>query len=155
MKVYVPLGYYNDNEDIIDLFPSNAFKGDEADIVVNYLKNNYGAFHTIDNPDIDSFISPAEASKDSRIVFSSDGQYVVSFTTGNYHLLHNGDDMHGFFIDIYHLEEVEDYDEYANSIPEPETVEDVRKLQATYDKLIVVREKIDKILMDIAPYVAQ
>ena len=63
--------------------------------------------------------------------------------------------MHGFFIDIYHLEEVEDYDEYANSIPEPETVEDVRKLQATYDKLIAVREKIDKILMDIAPYVAQ
>lgn len=155
MKAYIPVGYYNDPEDIFDLYPSSAFKGDEADIVVSYFKAGYGNFHSIDHPDVDSYITPEEASKANDVVFTSDGQYIVVFSAGDYELLKKGASGHGFYIDIYCLEEAEDYDEYANSIPEPETTEDVRKLQATYDKLIVVREKIDKILMDIAPYVAQ
>lgn len=155
MKAYIPVGYYNDPEDIIDLYPSSAFKGDEADIVVSYFKGGYGNFHSIDYPDVDSYITPEEASKANDIVFTSDGQYIVVFSPGNRKLLMEGSYDHGFYIDIYCLEDDPDYEVIESSVPEPETAEDVRKLQATYDKLIVVREKIDKILMGIAPYVAQ
>lgn len=154
MKVYVPIGYYNDAEDIIDLFPNSTFKGDEADIVINYFADNYGAFHYIDHPDVDSYYAPDEVSKDKRMVFSSDGQYAVMFSQGDGKLLYQGDDNHGFFIDIYRLEEVEDYERYPNFVEEPDAVE-VQKLQTTYDKLLAVREKIDTILMDIAPYIGK
>ena len=42
MFVYVPIGYYNDPEDIIDLYPGGPFKGDEADIIVNYMLDGLG-----------------------------------------------------------------------------------------------------------------
>jgi hypothetical protein len=103
MKIYAPIGYYNDPEDIIDLFPNSAFKGDEADIVVNYLKDGYGNFHSIDCPDIDNCISPKDASEDKCTVFTSDGQYIVRFSLGDYNLLRKKNEMHGFFIDIYRL----------------------------------------------------
>ena len=147
MKTYQIVGYYNDPEDIIDLFPCSTLKGDEADIIVKYFKDGYGAFHTIDYPDTD--ITPEEASKSDDVVFTSDGEYIVVFSRGDMSLLRSGSDMHGFFIDIYRLVDVEDEID-----PEQEAV-DVRKLQETYDRLIVIREKIDKVLMDIAPYVAQ
>lgn len=128
MKVYAPIGYYNDPEDIIDLYPSSAFKGDEADIIVQYYLDGYGAFHTIDYPDIDSFISPKDASKDKCVVFTSDGQYIVRFSLGNYKLLRQGDDMHGFFIDIYKLTEDTDYDEYVKELEEENAEPDVTEM---------------------------
>lgn len=103
MKIYAPIGYYNDPEDIIDLFPNSAFKGDEADIVVNYLKDGYGNFHSIDSPDADTFITPEDASSDKGIVFSSDGQHIVRFTKGNLFRLSERNEMHGYYIDIYRL----------------------------------------------------
>jgi hypothetical protein len=118
MKIYAPIGYYNDPEDIIDLFPNSAFKGDEADIVVNYLKDGYGNFHSIDCPDIDNCISPKDASEDKCTVFTSDGQYIVRFSLGDYNLLRKKNDMHGFFIDIYKLTEDTDCDEHMEESEE-------------------------------------
>ena len=122
MKVYIPVGYYNDPKDIFDLYPSSTFKGDEADIIVKYFKDGYGNFHSIDYPDVDSYITPEEASKANDVVFTSDGQYIVVFSAGNRELLMEGSYDHGFYIDIYCLEDDLDY-EYEpveSGIPEPE-----------------------------------
>jgi len=110
MKAYAPIGYYNDPEDIIDLYPNSAFKGDEADIIVRYCLDGYGAFHTVDHPDVDSFISPTDASKSPDTVFTSNGEYIVVFSRGNIQLLRQGNDMHGFFIDIYKLIDAPGYE---------------------------------------------
>lgn len=147
MKVYTRIGYYNDPEDIIDLYPSSTFKGDEADIIVKYYLDGYGAFNTIDCPY--PYITPEEASKYPNVVFTSDGEYIVAFSRGDRSLLLSGSNMHGFFIYIYRLADVED------KIDAEQKTVDVRKLQETYDRLVAIREKIDKVLMDIAPYVAQ
>ena len=128
MKVYAPIGYYNDPEDIIDLYPSSTFKGDEADIIVKYYLDGYGAFHTIDDPYIDSFISPKDASNDKCVVFTSDGQYIVRFSCGDYKLLFKGSDMHGFFIDIYKLTEDTDYDEYVKGLEEEDAEPDITEM---------------------------
>jgi hypothetical protein len=111
MKVYAPIGYYNDPEDIMDLFPCSTLKGDEADIIVKYMKDGYGNFHTIDGtPDEESYIGPIEASMDKNIVFTSDGQHLVHFSRGNVDLLIRGNDQHGFFIDIYKLIDAPGYE---------------------------------------------
>ena len=133
MKVYAPIGYYNDPEDIFDLYPSSTFKGDEADIIVNYQKDGFGAFHTIDGtPDEESYITPIEASTDKNIIFTNDGQYIVRFTHGNMSLLRIGNDMHGFYIDIYKLIDAPGY-EYSGL--EEETPEEKDITEMTYDEL--------------------
>ena len=133
MRVYAPIGYYNDPADIFDLYPSSAFKGDEADIIVKYQKDGFGAFHTIDGtPDEESYIAPVEASKDKNIVFTSDGQYLVRFTGGSYELLRKGSDMHGFFIDIYKLIDAPGY-EYSGLLEETPKEKDITEM--TYDEL--------------------
>ena len=128
MKVYTHIGYYNDTIDILDLFPNSTFKGDEADIVVKYWQKGYGAFHTVDFPDVDTYISPKEASEDKSIVFTSNGQYIVRFSGGSHELLRKGSDMHGFFIDIYALLENPD-------IEEEETPAEKDITEMTYDEL--------------------
>jgi hypothetical protein len=133
MKVYSPVGYYNDPEDIMDLFPCSLFKGDEADIVVNAMHDLYGNFHEIDNPEVDACISPADASKSKDLVFSSDGMYIVVFSRGDTQALRRGDDMHGFFIDVYHLEEVPGYAEYEAELNAPVPEPDIKKM--SYDEL--------------------
>jgi len=132
MKAYAPIGYYNDPEDIIDLYPNSAFKGDEADIIVRYCLDGYGAFHTVDHPDVDSFISPADASKSPDTVFTSNGEYIVVFSKGNIQLLRQGNDMHGFFIDIYKLVDVPGYE---NSGLLEETPQEKDITEMTYDEL--------------------
>ena len=131
MKVYIPVGYYNDPEDIFDLYPSSTFKGDEADIIVKYFKDGYGNFTSIDHPDVDSYITPEEASKANDIVFTSDGQYIVVFSPGNRKLLMEGSYDHGFYIDIYCLEDDPDYEVIESGVPEPER--DITEM--TYDEL--------------------
>lgn len=132
MKAYAPIGYYNDPEDIIDLYPNSTFKGDEADIIVRYCLDGYGAFHTVDHPDVDSFISPADASKSPDTVFTSNGEYIVVFSRGNIQLLRQGNDMHGFFIDIYKLVDVPGY-EYSGLLEETPQEKDITEM--TYDEL--------------------
>lgn len=133
MKVFAPIGYYNDPEDIIDLYPSSTFKGDEADIIVKYQKDGFGAFHTIDGfPDEESYIAPVEASMDKNIVFASDGQHLVRFTRGSYELLRQGEDMHGFFIDIYKLIDAPGY-EHSGLLEETPEEKDITEM--TYDEL--------------------
>ena len=133
MKVFAPIGYYNDPEDIMDLFPCSTFKGDEADIIVKYQKDGFGAFHTIDGtPDEESYISPIEASMDKDIVFTSDGQHLVRFSRGDVGLLFRGSNQHGFFIDIYKLIDAPGY-EYSG-LPE-ETPEKKDIAEMTYDEL--------------------
>lgn len=131
MKVFAPIGYYNDPKDIMDLFPSSTFKGDEADIIVKYYLDGYGALHTI-NADEESYISPIEASMDKDIVFTSDGQHLVRFSRGNVDLLIRGNDQHGFFIDIYELIDAPGY-EYSGLPEETPGEKDITEM--TYDEL--------------------
>ena len=85
MFVYVPIGYYNDSQDIIDLYPGGPFKGDEADIIVNYMNEGGGNFHhVLGIQDPESFLTPKDVSESKCMVFTSDGQFAVSFSTGSY-----------------------------------------------------------------------
>lgn len=102
MLAYKPIGYYNDAEDIIDLFPNATLKGDEADMVVKYMQDGYGAFHTIDHPDLDGYISVNQA-KEYRLVLTADKKHAVSFSMGNLTMLLDHNDQHGYYIDIYEL----------------------------------------------------
>ena len=97
MNQYKHIGYYSDKEDIVDLFPSyEVLKGDEGDIIVKYMKDGYGAFHSVDNGELfpeDDF--------DGRQMKTTDGKYIVGFSEGNWKALAKGDDDHGFYIDIW------------------------------------------------------
>ena len=111
MKVYAPIGYYNDPEDIFDLYPNSTFKGDEADNIVKYQQDGYGNFHAFDGtPEIEACYTTSEALCDNSVVFASDDQHLVRFTRGNMKLLQEGNDMHGFFIDIYEFVDLKDVD---------------------------------------------
>ena len=46
---YRHLGYYNDVDDIIDLFPSEPLKGYEASLINSYVKDGYGNFYSTDD----------------------------------------------------------------------------------------------------------
>ena len=142
MKVFAPIGYYNDPEDIMDLFPCSTFKGDEADIIVKYQKDGFGAFHTIDGtPDEESYISPIEASMDKDIVFTSDGQHLVRFSRGDVGLLFRGSNQHGFFIDIYKLIDAPGY-EYSGLLEETPKEKDITEM--TYAELYAYTLDITK-----------
>jgi hypothetical protein len=128
MKVYAPIGYYNDPQDIIDLYPNSTFKGDEADNIVKYQQDGYGNFHTFGGtPGIEACYTTSEALCDNNVVFASDDQHLVRFTRGNMKLLQEGNDMHGFFIDIYEFVDIPGLPEKT---PEKK---DITKM--TYDEL--------------------
>lgn len=100
MNQYKHIGYYDDKEDIIDLYPNEILKGDEGDIVVKYMKEGYGNFHTIDNGDLfpeDEFDEDFNA---DRNIKTSDGRYIVGFAEGDWKALARGEE-HGFYIDIW------------------------------------------------------
>ena len=123
MKVYAPIGYYNDSQDIFDLYPGGSFKGDEADIIVDYMNEGGGNFHYIpeEPKDPESFLTPKDVSESKCMVFTSDGQFAVSFSTGSYESLKKGSDMHGFYIDVYHLEDRPEYDKYLKELEEEQS----------------------------------
>ena len=139
MKFVKHIGYYNDHLDICDLYPCDTIKDDAGDIIVKYMKDGYGHFYHSDPDEPVPYEDFEDEVKGGEAKLTADGKYLVTFQRGDWKLLAKGYDYHGFFIDIYEI-----LDEG-----------DVRKLQETYDKLLAVKEKIDKILMDIAPYVAQ
>lgn len=147
MKFVKHIGYYNDHLDICDLYPCDTIKDDMGDIVVKYMKDGYGHFYyNVDDDEPIPYQDFEDEVKGGEAKLTTDGKYLVTFQCGDWKRLAKGSDDHGFFIDIYEI--ICDGEEVV-------TVGDVRKLQETYDKLLVVKEKIDKILMDIAPYVAQ
>ena len=146
MKFVKHIGYYNDHLDICDLYPCDAIKDDMGDIVVKYMNDGYGHFYHSDPDEPVPYEEFKDEVKGGEAKLTTDGKYLVTFQRGDWKLLAKGYDYHGFFIDIY---------EIFDDAEEVVTVMDVRKLQETYDRLLVVKEKIDKILMDIAPYIAQ
>ncbi len=139
MKFAKHIGYYNDHLDIFNLYPCDAIKDDMGDIVAKYMKDGYGHFYHSDPDEPIPYEDFEDEVNGGEAKLTTDGKHLVVFQCGDWKKLAKGYDGHGFFIDIYEI------------INEG----DVRKLQETYDKLLVVKEKIDKILMDIAPYVAQ
>lgn len=147
MLVYKPVGYYNDAEDIIDLFPNSYFKGDEADIIYQYFKDGFGNFHSIDYPDDDSFITVRQASQEQGAIFTSDGMHLVVFTKGSYDALRKGDYCHGYYIDIYALEDAPDFvdPDEEQGVPDPETDFD----HMSDDELLKTGEYVAKKMKDI------
>lgn len=115
MKQYKHIGYYDSKEDIIDLWPNETLKGDEADIVVKYWKDGYGAFHTLENGDLYSENVFTEDLSEGRSDITSDKRYIVSFSEGNWKALakcQDGNIDHGFYIDIWEIAgESDDLDE--------------------------------------------
>jgi len=104
-NIYQHIGYYNDFEDIFDLFPSGLPKGDEADIVVKYMKDGYGAFHKIDHPDDETDLDITDLNPGELVLTTEDKAYAVRFEAGAKKILmkRNPDLDHGYFIDIYAL----------------------------------------------------
>ena len=99
---YKHLGYYNDVDDIIDLFPSGPLKGDEASIIYSYMKDGYGNFYSTD--DTGGILSADEFEEDFKNGYAAitrDGKYIVVFSPGDPDTLKDGDDQHGYFIDLY------------------------------------------------------
>lgn len=102
MKTYYkPVATYNAPEDIIGLFPSSTLKGDEGDIVIRYYLKGEGKPLFINTCDEDALYTEAEIMGTPDFIFTSGGGYAVRFQRGSAKLLRQGNDMHGFYIDIY------------------------------------------------------
>lgn len=113
MRKYKHVGYYNHIQDIIDLFPNHILKGDEAQLIVNYQKAGFGAFHKTDGDEIEDEKEFDGDIENGTGVKSPDGKYIVTFCYGNVKLLRNGDENHGYYIDIWE-EFAEIYEEGEN-----------------------------------------
>lgn len=88
------IGYYNDYEDVKNLF------GRTANFVVQTMLDGLGAFHSVNGEsetDIDDHKVESDANKFAK---TDNGKYLVRFERGN-------DKGEGWFIDIYKLMEVE------------------------------------------------
>lgn len=87
-KTYKHIGYYNDIDDCKTLFTETA------DSVVESMKDNFGAFHSVDGDEETDVTWGDEP--DMHLFFrTSNEQYLVRYERGN--------DKEGWFIDIYEL----------------------------------------------------
>lgn len=140
MKLYKHIGYYDSKEDIIDLWPNETLKGDEADIVVKYWKDGYGAFHTLENGDLFSEDDFTEDLSEGRCDITSDKRYIVGFAEGDWKALAKSQDGnldHGFYIDVWEIAGESD---------------DLEELWATAESLTnQLKEVIEKIKRRTAP----
>ena len=92
--VYRHIGYYNEPDDIKDLFLCSA------DEIVNSMFMGFGNFHQ-SNGDCESDIEDAESEHDANMFAKTDnGSHLVRYQRG-------GSNFDGWFIDIYKLMEVE------------------------------------------------
>ena len=146
MKFVKHIGYYNDHLDICDLYPCDAIKDAAGDIVVEYMKDAFGHFYYSDPDEPIPYEEFEDEVNEGEAKLTTDGKYLVTFQCGDWKKLAKGSDDHGFFIDIYKI-----VDDAEGIVP----AGDARKLRDTYGKLLIVKEKIEQILMDIAPYVVQ
>lgn len=111
MKLCHHIGYYNDPEDIIDIFPSANIKPDMGDIVFKYMQDGYGNFHNV-NPGGE--VQPFEDFEDElgyTAIPTTDEKYIVVFTKGDWKALAKGSDQHGYFIDIWEVYDEPDIEE--------------------------------------------
>lgn len=112
---YRYIGHYNDASDIYALFPSADIKPDMADIVVGAMKAGNGNFHKVNLEenwnDVDDLTEYDIEHPDPGMVFTTDKKYCVWFTRGDAVSLRNGDDCHGYYMDIY--------EQYDVDLPEP------------------------------------
>ena len=116
------LGYYNDYEDIISLF------GRSADYIVKAMLGGLGAFHKTEgscDTDIDDYNDEHDA---NMFQLTTDKKYLVRFERG-------GNDVDGWYIDIYKETEVEINDndrkiyEFCSYCGDEVMLENVFKLQ--------------------------
>lgn len=136
---YRHLGYYNDVDDIIDLFPSEPLKGYEASLINSYVKDGYGNFYSTDDTgDILSADEFEEDFKKGLAAITRDGKYIVVFSPGDPNTLKDGDDQHGYFIDLYEA--------VSKKKGRPSKLDELRDYLATLKQETVrVEEKIRKL----------
>jgi len=85
-------------------------------------------------------------SESKCMVFTSDGRFAVSFSLGSYESLKKGSDMHGFYIDVYRLENRPDYDGYLKELEEEESKADIATMPT--DDLLDYVSKLAKTARD-------
>lgn len=88
------IGYYNDYEDVKNLF------GRTANFVVQTMLDGLGAFHSVPGESETDIDNPKFETDADKFVKTDNGNYLVRFERGN-------DKGEGWFIDIYKLMEVE------------------------------------------------
>lgn len=108
--IYKHLGYYNDRDDILHLFPFKAMKEGVAENVIQYFLGGYGYFHTDDSNDEESDLDITEEIDldNGLIMLTDDEEYAIRFQSGSQSLLKRGSDEHGYYIDIFQLRGAEE-----------------------------------------------
>lgn len=111
MKLCQHIGYYNDPEDIISIFPSADIKPDMGDFVFKYMQAGGGNFHNV-NPggEVQPF-DDFEGELGYTAIPTSDGKHIVLFTKGDWKSLAKGSDQHGYYIDIWEVYDEPDTEE--------------------------------------------
>ena len=107
MKTYTYIGEFREWEDIISLFPSGGIKDDEADIVVNYVKDGFGAFNKTGTRTVTYEESYFKNRPDKVYLPTSDGKYIVEFAKGNKDTLLKHLSNHGYHITVFRKVETE------------------------------------------------
>lgn len=107
MREYTYIGEFREWEDIISLFPSGGIKDDEADIVVNYMKDNCGAFDKTGTCTVTYEESYFKNRPDRVYLPTSDGEYFVGFTKGGKDTLLKHLSNHGYHIAVFRKAETE------------------------------------------------
>ena len=105
MKKYRPIATYYTAEDIICLFPCSTLKGDEASIIWQRYNEGFGEprrFWGDDEACYDE--NDIEEDKD-HFLLTGDKTRGVRFTRGSMEFLRKGIEGHGFYIDLYKLDE--------------------------------------------------
>lgn len=105
MKLYKPVATYNLADDIIALFPNSTLKGDEASIIWQRYNEGFGEPRKIGEVDEEAYYTEEDAKNETNFVLSGDGIHGVHFTRGSMKHLLEGNEYHGFFIDLYKLDE--------------------------------------------------
>lgn len=106
-KYYKHIGYFNDAEDIIDLYPSSFFKGDEAGIVTNYMQSGYGKFYSVENNENFPFDNFKFELEHQIAAITPDDKYIVTFSLGDRNKLFKNSPEHGYYIDVWELVETD------------------------------------------------
>ena len=97
MKTYDYLGYYNNREDILALYNSNA------DQVIGFFENGEGAFHSIEPSSDGNLDEYDDITEEKGYYYTSDREYIVRYIGGS---IKSFD--YGWYIEIFKLRHDED-----------------------------------------------